>query len=399
MRYVAVVASLATLAPTLLRAQQVESESFFDGGRWIAEARYRFEAVDIDNALQEARASTLRTQAGFETNPELALSALVEIEDVQSLGEERFNSTINGNSQYNVVADPNGTELNQAYLTLRGSGLRARAGRQSIALDNERFIGNVDFRQNEQTYDSVMMQATTGGSRFTYGYLWRVNRFLGDENPLGQLDMRTHALNYSLGRLNGDRLTAYAYLLEFEEQPLQSSATQTYGISYDGSIDVATRKILYRAEYANQADYADNPVAIDAWYANLEIGLRFANQWVVTAGAELLSGDGTSAFQTPLATLHKFNGFADVFAAATPADGLEDRYLRVYLPIVGTRLTVTFHDFRSDDADLDYGSEIDAEINWRLNSHWLIGAKYADYAAQGFEADTRKGWLWVQAEF
>lgn len=399
MRYISVVASLATLAPTLLHAQEVESQSVFGGGRWIAEARYRFEAVDIDNALREARASTLRTQAGFETNPDLALSALVEIEDVHALGDERFDSTINGNDQYNVVADPNGTELNQAYLTLRASGLRARAGRQSIALDNERFIGNVDFRQNEQTYDALMTQATTGGNRFTYGYLWRVNRFLSDEHPLGRLDMRTHALNYSLGRLNGDRLTAYAYLLEFEEQPLQSAATQTYGISYDGSIDIATRKLLYRAEYANQSDYADNPAAIDAWYANLEIGLRFANQWVVTAGAELLSGDGTAAFQTPLATLHKFNGFADVFAAATPVAGLEDRYLRVYLPIVGTRLTITFHDFRSDNADLDYGSEIDAELNWRLSSHWLIGVKYADYSAEQFAADTRKGWLWVQAEF
>jgi hypothetical protein len=119
---------------------------------------------------------------------------------------------------------------------------------------------------------------------------------------------------------------------------------------------------------------------------------------VITAGAELLSGDGTAAFQTPLATLHKFNGFADVFAV-TPADGLQDRYLRVYLPIFGTRLTVTVHDFRSDHANQDYGREVDAELNWRLGTHWMIGAKYADYSAEEFAVDTRKGWLWVQATF
>lgn len=399
MRYVIVAASLATFTPALLHAEEGASESFFDGGRWIAEARYRFETVDIDNSLQTANASTLRTQAGFETNPDLAVSALVEMEDVRAIGEERFDSTSNGRNQYEIVPDPEGTELNQAYLTLRGGGVRARAGRQSIALDNERFIGNVDFRQNEQTYDALMLQATTGGSRFTYGYLDRVNRFLGEDHPLGRLDLRMHLLNYSWGRLNGDRLTAYGYLLEFDEPALRAAATQTYGVSYDGSIDLATRKLLYRAEYANQSDYADNPTQIDAWYANLELGLRFANQWVVTAGVELLSGDGTAAFQTPLATLHKFNGFADVFAAATPADGVQDSYLRIYAPIVGTRLTVTLHDFRSDTANVDYGSEIDVELNWRLGSRWLIGAKYADYSAEEFAADTRKGWLWLQAEF
>lgn len=243
------------------------------------------------------------------------------------------------------------------------------------------------------------MQTTTAGHRFSYGYPWRVHRFLGDDHPLGRLDLRTHVLNYSWNRLNADRLTVYGYLLEFDEPALRAAATQTYGISYDGSIDFATRKLLYRAEYADQSDYADNPTPVDAWYANVELGLRFANQWVFTAGVEMLSGDGTSAFQTPLATLHKFNGFADVFAAATPVDGVEDRYLRVYLPIVGTRLTVTLHDFRSDNANRDYGSEIDAELNWRLGSHWLIGVKYADYSAEEFGADTRKGWLSLQAGF
>lgn len=60
---------------------------------------------------------------------------------------------------------------------------------------------------------------------------------------------------------------------------------------------------------------------------------------------------------------------------------------------------MTLHDFRSDNSDRDYGSEVDVELNWRLGSRWLIGAKYADYSAEEFAADTRKGWLWLQAEF
>jgi Alginate export len=379
--------------------EEAEAEGMFDGGRFFANARYRAETVEENGPLRDALASTLRTSAGFETNPELAFSALIEAEDVHAIGSKRFNSTTNGRRDYNVVADPDGTELNQAYLTYNRSGFRARAGRQAIVLDNSRFVGDVGFRQNQQTYDSVTLQATTpGGSRFIYDYLWRVHRFLGEDHPLGELDLRTHLLNYSLGRLNGDRLTAYAYLLELDEQAFLSSSTKTFGASYDGGIDIGTRRFIYRAEYAHQSDYADNPGNVDAWYGNVELGLRFARLWTVTAGLELLSGDGTSAFQTPLATLHKFTGTADVIGD-TPPDGIEDRYVRVYAPIGGVRLSVTWHDFQSERGSLDYGSELDAELEWRVTTHWLVGAKFADYRAQSIGPDTRKAWLWVQAEF
>ncbi len=393
--------ALGALAAAPLCAQENPPEKSADGalegGNFFINARYRAESVDENGPLRDALASTLRTSAGFETNPDLAFSLMAEIEDVHALGSEKFNSTTNGRTQYSVVADPDGTELNQAYLTWRRSGFRARVGRQALVLDNSRFIGDVGFRQNQQTYDSVTLQATTaGGSRFIYDYLWKVHRFLGEDNPLGALDLETHLLNYSLGRLNGDRLTAYAYLLEFDD--LQTSSTQTFGVSYDGSIDIGTRKLLYRAEYADQSDYADNPGNADAWYGNVEIGLRFVRLWTVTAGFEMLSGDGTYGFQTPLATLHKFNGTADIFAVGTPPDGLEDTYLRVYAPIGGARVTVTWHDFTADRGGRDYGSELDAELEWRLNTHWLIGAKYADYSADSLATDTRKVWLWVQAE-
>jgi alginate export protein len=376
------------------------AESVLDG-KWSLDARYRVESVDQDNALDSAVASTLRTRAGFETNTRMMFGAKVEVEDVHAIGGEEFNSTTNGHTRYSVVPDPNTTELNQAYLSARRSGFSARLGRQAINLDNARFIGDVNFRQNQQTFDAITLQATTpGGSRFIYDYLWKAHRIFGDDHPLGELGMRTHALNYSLGRLNGDRLTAYGYLLEFEKAALQGSSTQTFGLSYDGGKDLSsTRRFLYRAEYAYQSDYADNPHNMHSWYGNLEVGLRFANQWVATAGAELLSGDGASSFQTPLGTLHKFNGFADVFVEATPADGLEDRYLRLYMPVSAARFVVTLHDFRSDNGSRDFGTEVDAEVNWRLTSNWLVGAKYADYNADGFSVDTRKAWLFVEANF
>jgi hypothetical protein len=375
-------------------------EGWLRGGGFILDGRYRVENVEQDGPLRTATASTLRTQVGYETNTALPLSALVEIEDVHAIGADKFNSTTNGHTGYGVVPDPDGTELNQAYLTWQRSGIRARAGRQAIVVDNARFIGDVDFRQNQQTYDSLMLQATMpNGSRLIYGYLWRVRRFLGDDHTLGDVDLRTHVVNVSHGFLNGDRVTAYAYLLEFDDPAMLASSNKTFGASYDGGIDVGTQRFFYRGEYADQSDYADNPNASDAWYANVELGWRFPNQWVLAAGAERLSGDGTYAFQTPLATLHKFNGHADIFATATPPTGLDDYYVRASVPILAARFTVSWHDFRANEGDANYGDELDAEINWRLDTHWMIGLKYADYQAEQFAVDTRKGWLWVEASF
>jgi hypothetical protein len=378
-------------------AEGTVPDSLLDGV-WSAQARYRLESVDDDGPRRSATASTLRTRIGFETDPERALGAFLQIEDVRAIGAEKFDSTTNGNGQYGSIPDPDSTELNQAYLSLRRGSSTARAGRQALVFDNARFIGDVDFRQNQQTYDALLLQhAADDGSRFTYAYSWRVERVFGEDHPLGGMDMRSHLMNYSLRRLGGDRVAAYAYLLEFGPAALPSAfaSTQTYGASYDGTIDIGTHKAMYRAEYARQSDYADTP-PMNSWYANAELGWRLPNQWLGTVGVEVLGGDGEHAFQTPLATLHKFNGFADLFAASTPADGLEDRYARLAAPWYGVRLAVAWHDFRAHRGDLQYGEELDAQVSWRANSHVLLGVKYADYKARGFAVDTRKAWLWVE---
>ncbi len=57
-----------------------------------------------------------------------------------------------------------------------------------------------------------------------------------------------------------------------------------------------------------------------------DVALAVKGIGTLGVGYELLgSDDGVAAFQTPLATLHKFNGFADQFLV-TPAGGLQDIY-------------------------------------------------------------------------
>lgn len=57
------------------------------------------------------------------------------------------------------MADPECTEANQAYLQMKLGTFTGIAGRQRVILDNARFIGNVGWRQNEQTYDAVTFKS------------------------------------------------------------------------------------------------------------------------------------------------------------------------------------------------------------------------------------------------
>ena len=118
-------------------------------------------------------------------------------------------------------------------------------------------------------------------------------------------------------------------------------------------------------------------------------------------GWEHLGGDGVSGFQTPLATLHAFNGWADKFLV-TPANGLDDRYASVSGKFGRGKFegklgwTVAFHDFNADRGGADYGREWDASLSFPLPAGFSGLVKLADYRSDGFARDTRKLWLQVE---
>ena len=81
-------------------------------------------------------------------------SALLEGEGIASAGD-RYNSGANGVTTRPAITDPEGAELNQAYLAWKGGHAGATLGRQRLLFDNQRWIGNSGWRQNEQTFDAV----------------------------------------------------------------------------------------------------------------------------------------------------------------------------------------------------------------------------------------------------
>jgi hypothetical protein len=181
-------------------------------------------------------------------------------------------------------------------------------------------------------------------------------------------------------------------------------SSQSYGARLAGSRPFSkAMKLTYALSYARQSDYHRNPNDYHADYALAEAGLE-SSAWKLGAGYELLGADkglAFTSFQTPLATLHKFQGWADKFLT-TPPNGIQDYYAQAgygWKKVAGLdaiNALIVYHRFDSARADQHYGNEWDASLAAKKGK-WTATAKLADYNAKAFATDTRK--LWLQLEW
>ena len=386
--------TLVALAPHSTMADELPQLS----SKASLDMRYRTESVDQDGIEESAIASTLRTRLGYGLSTNNGISFYVDFEDVRPIGSENYNSTSNGQIQYPVIADPADTELNQAYLAYTGLGETTfKYGRQRIKLDNDRFIGNVGWRQNEQTFDAfTILSKPTSNLRIFVGHMTNVNRIFGANHPnptLADLDMTAELLNVSWSAA-GVTITPYAYFLEFDDNPLASHSdvglrlTGKWTRSTDGGMDIST---AIEVEYATQQAYEDGASSIDNDYFHASLAFGF-DKLTLKAGHEVLGSNGTTSFGTPLATLHAFNGWADLFLG-TPQNGLSDTYLVVGSPVGKVQLKLAYHEYQSDFGNVDYGSEIDFVASTGFAEHYSILLKFAGYSADSFGSDRDKLWL------
>jgi hypothetical protein len=390
-------------APTLL--DEVQDAIF--NGKVSFNLRARAEIATMDG-LDTSQAYTERIRLGYGTKPLHGFKFFLEFEDTRSADESLYNAAgLNGEPKKTVIADPESTELNQFLAEYKNEYFGAKAGRQRIILDNARFVGNVGWRQNEQTYDAYTL--TSGwveNLNLFYSYVDDVNRIFG---PAARRDFKSdsHLLNASyklqLDDLNLGKISGFAYLLDFSNSAANSS--NTYGVRYTGDLAFDEEfGLTGTASYAYQEDAGKNPTNYEADYVNAELSVVGKKLGRVGGGYELLgSDDRTFAFRTPLATLHAFQGWADQFLT-TPAAGLEDVYafVGINLPF-GIKSKIVYHWYFSDKGSSEFGQEFDAVASKAFSKNFALLAKLALFDGRNSNllttaqaSDLQR--FWVQAE-
>jgi len=375
----------------------------FKESKPLLDTRLRFEDVDQDPMAREAEALTLRSRIGFETGKAWDTALLAEGEFLWPLRTD-YNSSTNGKTTYPIVADPESYEINR--LQLLNTSIPSTAitlGRQRIVLDDQRFVGNVGWRQNEQTYDALrIVNRSVTNLTVDVSYLNQVNRIYGKESAQGRYHGDSYLANVAY-QLPVGKVTAFGYWLEFD--PIAGvpaavrDSSETYGMRFSGEKPLSRVKVGYTASYATQRAYGDNPLDFDNDYYMLELSGTY-RQYTAGIGTEVLEGNGIKGFTTPLATLHKFQGWADKFLT-TPANGIEDRYVNAGATLKGVSVLDTlsfqasYHTYRAERISQDYGDEFNVQVAAKYGRFQAL-VKYAEYSADKLLTDTAK--FWVQLE-
>lgn len=374
----------------------------------VAEARLRYEHADQEGlATEKSDALTIRARAGLVATSG-ALSATVIGQGNLAVVDKYFDG-LNGAATRPIVADPENIALYIAQLQYKTKMVTLTGGRQRIALDDERFVGNVAFRNNGQTFDAMRMELTPAkGLKLDVSYAWSVRTIWGFQGKgARQQAVSGDNIFANLSYVTPvGTLTGFAYLVDQDEAAVQAFrlSSQTYGLRLAGAQPLSkAAKLSYQLSYAKQADHHANPnnYSADYWLADATLDVK---GWKLNAGYEVLgasSGAAFTSFQTPLGTNFKFQGWADKFLT-TPANGIRDLYVgggygwKQLGPLSAVALQVAWHRFDSDRLDQHYGDEINFIASAKVKKT-ALSVRYARYDAKAMATDTQK--LWLQADW
>jgi hypothetical protein len=366
---------------------------FWTKAKVTADLRLRYEYGD-QYPLETSHAGTLRARLGILSGKVAGFQAFAEYEGTLAADRNSYRAaSVHGPTDKTIIADPESHELNRAWLSWEGGDTFVKGGRQRIILNNARYVGNVGWRQNEQTFDALRLDQKFGDFAFTYGYIWRANRIFGSGDSAEVHDDFTgssHIAHLTYAAVPNAKLGAFAYFLDLDNPAGSANSNNSYGTYIDGAVPVSDLlKLTYYGEYGIQTEGQNSPLDYTAHYYHLKGGVA-SDKYSAGAGFESLGSDNGVGYQFPLGTNHAFNGFADKFLT-TPDDGLQDLYLYAGAKLpAGFGAKLLYHWFGSEGGSLEYGQEIDLVLTKKLTDELSALGKVAYYSADEYATDTTR---------
>ena len=375
--------------------------------------QYRYETVETPNGTGtgnkgQAKASTLGTRLGYETGDYHDFAANVQFQTVYGNkqyadGQAGGNQTgpSGTNTGLNSVNDPAGVGVSQAHLIYRGfSDTTIKQGRQLIRYDDDRWVGNVDWRQNWQTFDATSVtNKSLANTTIQAAYVTNVNRPSTDGATAnanstvgsGNAHMKSTLLNINNNSLGFANVVGYSYRLDYLQPGLAAASngsansagsTSTTGLKLSGApIPMGgSMSFTWVGEYAQQKDFKANAGDYNAKYTNLNATVTDSSLGNAKLGMEILGSNNGASVQTPLSTLFAFNGWADKFLV-TPTVGLKDVYVKLRSNAMGVVYGADMHQFKSDSTNIGLGRELDLIAEKQIDKNWQVGARAARYKA------------------
>ena len=381
----------------------------FTKGVYDVKLRLAFEYSDVENGnVNPAKGLTLSSYVGFRTAEYEGFSLYAQVHNLWKMDDRYDDEPRPGqggkyDGDYDVIADPDGTRIQQLYADFTMlPDTKVRIGRQEIILDDSRFIGNIGWRNTAQAFDAITLTNTSiPDTKIFLGYIDKIATILLEEAEYDGIWLAN--VNYS--GIKGHSQTAFAYLVDSESKASKSSKdSATYGFRLNGAFD----KVKYDMTYAHQTDYQDSENRnLDFFQGYL--GYDFGG---IEPGIGYSYIDGSDeadeqAFDTLFSTAHKFNGWADSFLSTNGGglkNGLQDIYASLKFKAFDINFGVIYHYFDTTETHTysnSYGQEIDFVASKQLAKNLTATAKLAYFDATSDSSNPTKDELvfWLRLDY
>lgn len=334
-----------------------------------------------------------------------------------------------GDVNTTATADKNGVALFETWFSYDlNANWSAKVGRQVISYDNQRIFGTLDWAQQGQSHDALIVHYAKDKTQLDFG--GAISN--GGENLVETLYNATYK-NLQYFWFNTKFKNSSVSLLALNTgYQFENTDEKTFENAYMQTIGGFT-KFQNTNWYGDLGAYVQTgetalvtkKEAILAYNVGVNLGYKFNPNFKAELGFEYLSGkaqddtDSKMKSFTPLfGTNHGFNGFMDYFYVGNYKStvGLKDFYGKLAYEKNKFQLAVAPHLFYSaaqifdpittEKQSSELGTEIDLTCLYKLDKNITVSGGFSKMFGttsleqlKGGNKDNDNNWAWVMVSF
>lgn len=309
---------------------------------------------------------------------------------------------------------PNFT-LNEAWAKIYKNGYFAQIGRQTLAYDDDRILGTLDWHQAGRWHDALKLGYENKQHRLHLIFAYNQTPKTPGTGAFYEMGGQPYKLMQTAHYLfKKDDFSASFLLMNLGFQGGTADDHAVYNMQTIGtnlSYKVNSLSLYGTAYYQMGKTIMDKGVG--AYMLAGKASYAFAPLFSATLGMDYLSGQKSdskkhTAFNPLYGTHHKFYGAMDYFYASPyPVYGLQDIYASLtFKPLNKFTLDVTYHHFSSQQSIVidteekrSLGSEIDLTVTYPIRPYITLQGGYsvmlgsdAFFEAKGGSKDRTHHW-------
>lgn len=319
-----------------------------------------------------------------------------------------------------TTADKNGVAIFEAWaqynLTEKWS---ARMGRQVLSYDNQRIMGEIDWAQQGQSHDALMVSFHAKNHQLDMGAAYNSNAENTFQTPYVVANYK--AMQYAWYHTSFDKLGVSLLMLNtgYEYANTAAKLLVDYKQTFGTYLTYKTKKIDSNLGFYGQTGKSTDR-SVSAWYVGAAFGYNITDSFKAGLGYEFLSGkdmnDGSTvikSFNPIFGTNHAFNGYMDYFYVGNHLNsvGLQDAYLKLNYNIKKWQFALIPHVFTApnkvinaanEELDSYLGTEVDFTAGFNFKKDitltggysQMFGSKTLEFLKAG-DAGHTNNWAWL----